>query len=86
MKYLIKFNSGNDEMLIISDDALYGFIRIAVQHNHDIMDFHVTCYPNDTMIYRCVYAGKTHYYTYEDFKKFFNHEGGQHRDLRITIA
>lgn len=86
MKYHIKFNNGNDEMLVINDDAFYGFIRIAVQHNHDIMDFHVRCYPDNTMIYRCDFGGKRHYYTYEDFKKFFNHEGGQHRDLRITIV
>ena len=85
MKYHIKFNNGNDEMLIISDDAFYGFIQVAVMHNRDIKDFHVTCYPDDTMIYRCVYAEKAHYYTYENFKKFVSQEGGQYRDLRVTI-
>lgn len=86
MKYHIKFNNGNDETLIINDNAFFGFIRIAVQHNRDIMDFHVTCYPDDTMIYRCVYAGKAHYYTYDNFKKFIDNEGEQYPDLRITIV
>lgn len=86
MKYHIKFNNGNDEMFIINDDAFFGFIRIAVQHNKDITDFHVTCYLDDIMIYRCVYAGKAHFYTYENFKKFFNHEGRQYRDLKVSIV
>lgn len=86
MKYHIKFNGGNDEMLIISDEAFYGFIRVAVQHNRDVTDFHVKAYRNEIPLYKTEYNGQVHYYTFEDFMKFFAYEGGQYPDLKMKIV
>lgn len=85
MKYLIKFNNGNDEFLF-NDSAFCDFIQVAVMHNHDITDFHVKAYCNETPLYRTEYNGQTHYYTFEDFMKFFKHEGGQYPDLKMKLV
>lgn len=85
MKYLIKYNNGDDEMLIINDDAFYGFLKVEIMRNKDIRDFHVTVIPENEIVYRTYYNGKTHFYNYRNLQKFLQHEGGQYRDLRITI-
>ena len=85
MKYLIKFNNGNDEFLF-NDSAFCDFIQVAVMHNKDITDFHVKAYRNETPLYRTEYNGQIHYYTFEDFIKFFNHQGGQYPDLKMQLV
>lgn len=85
MKYHVRFNNGNDEFLL-NDDAFCGFIQVAVMHNKDITNFHVTMYSNETPLYKTEYGGQVHYYTFEDFMKFFKHEGGQYPDLKMQLV
>ena len=85
MKYHIKFNNGNDEFLF-NDSAFCDFIQVAVMHNKDITDFHVKIYRNEIPLYKTEYNGQVHYYTFEDFMKFFKHEGGQYPDLKMELV
>lgn len=68
MKYHIKYNGG--EMLILSDDAFKGFIKVAVVYNKDIKDFHVTSYNDDEDVFKVVYKnGEVRYFNRSDFAK-----------------
>lgn len=68
MKYHIKYNSG--EMLILSDDAFKGFIKVAVVYNKDVKDFHVTVYSDEEDIFKVVYKdGEVRYFNRTDFAK-----------------